>query len=205
MKNVCAAAAVTHGIDVSHYQRHVDWHGQQTIGVKFAYVKASEALHLTDDMFVNHWYGAKNAGLLRGAYHFFHPKRDPVQQARHFASILQNYGMGELPCAMDWEVTDGVPNSLDIVSGVAFLKELEKIVGHTPVIYTGPYFFQALGTGTQGLDRHPLWIAHAKAHCPLVPFPWTAWTFWQMDSNGGLDHDLFNGDLDQLKNFAVKP
>ena len=41
------------------------------------------------------WSGARNAGLLRGAYHFFHPGIDPVEQAEFFATARQAYQFGK--------------------------------------------------------------------------------------------------------------
>ena len=54
-------APAVEGIDLSGYQPTVDW-------TKVA----------------DHWARAKQANLLRGAYHFFRPKQDAAAQARLF-------------------------------------------------------------------------------------------------------------------------
>ena len=103
------------GIDVSHYQAAVDWPTVQSAGVTFGFAKASEGESSSDLHFVDNWSGMKAAGILRGAYHFFHPARDPQAQANCFLQQLAKangdsvvLAAGDLPAALDIEVTDGI-------------------------------------------------------------------------------------------------
>src|SRR3989304_316015 len=53
--------------------------------------------------------------------------------------------------------------------------------------------------------QYPLWIANYGVTKPLVPKPWTEWTFWQFTDKGdgsiygveskNIDLNYFNGDL----------
>ncbi len=71
-----------HGIDLSRFQTDVDWPTARANGVNFAFIKATEGSDRLDAMFHNHWRGAGQAGVARGAYHFFYLCGTARQQAR---------------------------------------------------------------------------------------------------------------------------
>jgi lysozyme len=207
LKNVCANEFTIAGADVSSYQPQIDWVKLKAGGIHFVFIKASEGATVRDRCFEMHWQNAKAAGLIRGAYHFYHPSVDPLVQAKVFSDVIGTLDVGDLPPVMDWEVTDGVPSVGDLLNGKIFLDEVQKLTGRKPIIYSGPYFMQELGA-TVSLAQYPLWIAHYSEKCPLVPFPWPTWTFWQQSGGatvpgviGSCDYDLFNGTLTDLYNF----
>ncbi len=203
MKNICAAGATVPGYDVSHYQPNTHIHETMRMaGKKFCIIKSDEGNH-TDSYFRAHWQAAKLQGMITGAYNFFHPSQDPVTQAKHMESIIGKLGPGDLGPVLDWETTDGLLAFKDKEAAHAFLLHVEQVSGKLPIIYTGPYFAQALALDTR-FKRFPLWIAHHGARCPLVPPPWDTWTMWQYsDSNGKLDVNLFNGNIDQLRQLST--
>jgi lysozyme len=61
------------GIDVSHHNGEVDWFAVARSDVKFAYVKATDGHGFVDPRFGQSWAQMREAGLLRGAYHFARP------------------------------------------------------------------------------------------------------------------------------------
>ncbi len=201
MKKVCATGTVVKGIDISHWQRHVDWSALKADDIEFCFVKATEGTDYVDKMFLTHIANAQSHGMLVGAYHFFRPGADPVKQAEHFYKVSRALPSGHLPLVMDWETTDNMPSYKDSAAGLEFLTHLEKLSGHKPMIYTGPYFARSLGLDAQ-FARYPLWVAHYGTSCPLVPPPWNNWTFWQV-SGKNIDHDQFQGTIDQLKRLTV--
>lgn len=202
MKRICAGPVTVKGIDVSHWQPRINWAAEHAAGTEFVFIKASEGIAMKDPMYGAHKRGANDAGIMTGAYHFFHPRQDPKMQAQHFVAQVGKLRTGDLPCVMDWETTDNMPSSADEQAGLVFLETVEKLTGVKPIIYSGPYFIQALSLG--GLFReYPLWVAHYGTVCPLVPPPWTNWTFWQM-SGKGVDRNLFNGDRAHLKALTVR-
>ena len=89
------------GIDVAHWESHVDWAKVRTQGIHFAFIKASQA-DFTDRMFDSHWAGAKQAGILRGAYHFLDPKVDGRIQAETYLRKVM-LEPGDLPPVLDLE------------------------------------------------------------------------------------------------------
>ena len=78
-----AAQYEVRGVDVSSYQGVVDWPVLAGQDVDFAYVKATEGSGFVDDRFAENLQGARDAGLLVGAYHFFSfesPGRSQAEQ-----------------------------------------------------------------------------------------------------------------------------
>jgi lysozyme len=78
-----------HGIDVSHHNNKIDWHRvknsiEDKVDISFCFIKATEGEDLKDQDFGNNWREAKKTGLMRGAYHFYVPRANPVEQARRW-------------------------------------------------------------------------------------------------------------------------
>jgi lysozyme len=196
------------GIDVSHFQGHVDWPSVKAAGCAFAFAKATEGAGVTDPFFAANWAEMKAAGLARGAYHFYRAGQSASQQAAHFLSTVQ-FEAGDLPPVLDIEVNDGVTGQA-LVGGVqTWLDAVEPAAGVAPIIYTNTPFWDAHFPAQ--FSNYPLWIAHYGPAPSPLPNGWTVWTFWQYSQSltiagvgGAADHDYFNGPLTQLQALAVK-
>ena len=57
-------------------------------GRKFGIVKATEGTGYTDSSFAANWAAMPKAGVIRGAYHFFHPNLDAVMQALALTDVV---------------------------------------------------------------------------------------------------------------------
>lgn len=90
------------GIDVAHWEPEIDWARVRAQEIRFAFVKATQAADFVDDRFPSHWTGAKQAGILRGAYHFIDPRVDGRLQAQHFLRTVR-LEPGDLPPVLDLE------------------------------------------------------------------------------------------------------
>src|SRR5215472_10861520 len=106
LAGVCPYGTTLPGIDVSHYQGTIDWASVRTAGIVFAYAKATEGITYTDPLFTNNWSAMKAAGVVRGAYLFFHSNDDPTAEADHYLSVVGTIAPGDLPPMLDVEVTD---------------------------------------------------------------------------------------------------
>jgi lysozyme len=195
----------TSGIDVSHYQGVVDWIKVKATGIVFAFTKATEGVSNTDAQFSTNWAGIRNAGLVRGAYHFFHPAQDPAAQADHFVQTVA-LSTGDLPPVLDVETADSASNSA-VQSGVkTWLDTVAARTGVTPMIYASPGFWNGRFTGD--FSSYPLWIAQYGVPAPKIPNGWTNWNFWQYSQSGkadgisgSVDLDYFQGSMDDLHAF----
>jgi lysozyme len=171
------------GIDVSHHQGQIDWPAVRQSGICFAFIKSTEALTFTDPMFVSNWEAAKNAGIIRGAYHFFRPQAHPEMQASHFLAQLKN-DPGELPPVLDVEVLDGLAPRQLLARAKACADAITRTLTR-PILYTGASFWRDTLEDSAAFAAHPLWIAHhTSALSPTVPNAWSTWTFWQHSQHG---------------------
>jgi lysozyme len=133
-----------HGIDVSRYQDLIDWEEVKKMKVKeiemkFAFIKATEGLSNADPRFKRNWSKAKEAGLARGAYHFFIPGKSGRQQAEMFISYV-DLQKGDLPPVIDIEQTYGYPPDKMRESIKAWLEVTEEYYQTKPIIYTNIEF-----------------------------------------------------------------
>jgi lysozyme len=202
------------GIDVSHYQGVVDWASVAAGGEAFAFCKATEGVNTVDQYFHDNWQGIKAAGLLRGAYHFFHPNLDAAAQAASFLAALRaangsaTLAPGDLPVTLDLEVTGGVSAAALIAGAKTWLETVEAATGRTPLLYTFTAFWKSLGNPSD-LSEYPLWVARYGAPAPGPLGGWSDWTIWQFSSTssisgvtGQCDADGFHGSTDQLHALA---
>ena len=98
-----------HGIDVSKYQDVINWQSVKNmkvedIQISFVFVKATEGLGNEDAMFSRNWKKLREAGLIRGAYHYFIPTKSGKAQAENFINSVTLLP-GDLPPVLDIEQT----------------------------------------------------------------------------------------------------
>ena len=200
------------GIDVSHYQGAVDWRAVKGAGICFAFAKATDGIAERDPCFGSNWREMKEAGIVRGAYHFFRAAQDATGQAQHFAQRLQQVTLeaGDLPPVLDVEITDGVDNQVLVDRVRTWLDAIEQELGRRPLIYTDHAFWSAHMTDRFG--HYPLWIAAYEVDRPPLPEGWENWIFWQFSQKGQMsgvqgdvDLDRFNGSRDDLGAFLQSP
>lgn len=195
------------GIDVSAYQPTVNWQSVAAAGISFAFIKATEGTGVVDRSFASHWVGAKAAGLLRGAYHFFRPAEDAATQAHHY---LAQFGSdpGELPPVIDVELADHTPGP-EVQDGVStWLDIVEEALGR-PLVYTMPGFWNTLPTRADIAGKSDLWVANWGVQMPVLCTGYSKWTFWQFTNTatiqgipGAMDASHFNGTLADLVTFS---
>ena len=157
--------ATVPGIDVSYWNSGIDWPKVRATGQRFVFPKATEGDFYADPTFAANWSGAKSAGLLRGAYHFFRANVDGKKQAKKFIDyVKKSKDDGELPHVLDLETQDGQNNARIIARAKDWLDEVEAAFGKKPVIYSGMYFLQdyfseAGGGPPKWAKDYPLWLA----------------------------------------------
>jgi hypothetical protein len=104
------------GLDVSKWQADVNWQTQWNLGARFAYVKATEGNYYTSSTFAAQYQGARQVGMIRGAYHFANPLASSgADQARIF---VQNGGGWTadgytLPPVLDFEANPYAGQTID--------------------------------------------------------------------------------------------
>lgn len=208
----CPGPDTVRGVDVSHWQGSVDWARVKGAGIGFVFARVSHGLEIQDTTFARNWPALRSAGLVRGAYHYFRPSQDPLQQADLALQLLDAAGglqPGDLPPVLDVETAEGLAPSALQAAARAWLARVEARTGRKPILYCPPSMSSSLGTG---FGDHPLWLAHWNVACPTIPGGWSRWRFWQHSSTGtvagiqgAVDLDLWNGTLADLQAFAAGP
>lgn len=211
----CAAGPVVQGMDVSHYDGTIDWAKAKASGIEFAFIKATQNTTFVDPEFATNWKGAGAAGVIRGAYHFFQPEVDAVAQADFFVATAGVPARGDLPLALDLEVTDMVAGATVAADARTFLARVQEKTGRVPVVYTSASFWMTMGSpAATGFADVALWDANWTTSCPTIPPAWKTWTFWQNSStgtvpgisgSGNVDLDQFNGSLAALQDYVAPP
>ena len=199
-----------HGIDVSKYQQIISWDAVKEMKVKniqlgFVFIKATEGIVNTDPQFKRNWKKSRQAGMVRGAYHFFLATKDGREQAENFISSV-DLEQGDLPPVVDIEQTYGVNTILLKKELKEWLDVIENYYGVKPIIYTNVDFYSRyLG---KEFNSYPLWAAHYFQYdTPRVN---RQWDFWQHSEQGRVngilskvDFNVFNGDSLQFRNILM--
>ncbi|WP_313532293.1 GH25 family lysozyme [Shinella sp.] len=190
-----------HGVDVSRWQGDIDWMKLRTQGANFAFIKATDGGDHLDPMFQKNWRLAKEAGIRRGAYHFFYWCRVASSQAEWFIRNVPR-DPDALPPVIDAEYNGDsackarLSRAKYVEKIKVFAEMLERHYGKRPIIYTAPDFYEDNLSGE--LTQYPFWLRSVAAH-PSKRYPNRRWTFWQY-SGSGLSHGV-SGKID-LNVFA---
>ena len=191
------------GVDVSCFQKEIDWEGLEDEGYRFAFVKATEGSSLVDPNFEYNWKYANKTGMRIGAYHFLSFTTSGDDQADLFIdTVHRKWGM--LPPVVDFEMygefSSNPPSkkTVDDVLGT-FLTRIESKYHDVPIIYTNRYLYFKYLEGDY--DDYTIWISDPEMITGLGDK--RDWTFCQYsfegtsesvgESNTRVDLDVFNG------------
>lgn len=209
--SVAAAATGVQGIDVSGWQRNVNWRAWRARGKTFAYVKATEGTYFRNKYFSSQYRGSYNAGLIRGAYHFAIPSRSSgYTQANYFVARGGRWSRDgrTLPGVLDIEYNPygrtcyGLSDRQMVAWIRSFTRRYKQLTRRDAVIYTTNHWWRRCTGNSKAFSRtNPLWIARYARSVGTLPGGWRYYTFWQY-STKPLDLDRFNGRRSRLVALA---
>lgn len=233
-----ASSGVVQGLDVSYVQRNaIHYPTVKAAGFEFVWIKSSEGNTGRDSIFDEHVKAAQDAGLYVGAYHFARPStdnQDAIRELENMYASTKGLGTqpGELRPVLDLESTK-LPGAMTHEWAEVWIWLAYKYWGDVwPVVYTGSYFWDALGKEAQTEEwvrNCPLWVAEypidfvknperARTYIPpttrrpRIPKPWKSVDMWQWSGNNGprppgckvdVDRNYFFGTLDDFKRRMV--
>ena len=191
------------GIDVSYWQGDIDWQKARDSGVRFTFIKATEGGDHVDPKFLDNWYGARRAGIVRGAYHFVYWCRPAHEQALWFMLNVPA-DADALPPVLDVEWNSHsktCPGRVSRATALAKIKVmLDAMQAHTgkrPIIYTDPAFHREVLEGE--LRDYHFWLRSVAAE-PDEVYRRRSWAFWQFTTTGyvpgvpgKVDRNSYNG------------
>lgn len=197
-RNLEHGAAVPAGyrhfvVDISHYNpREVVWdslrvmlrpggitarhlhEAKEVYPPSHVVMKATEGEKSRDAHFAQWWEQAGEAGISRGAYHFYRTSKDPLRQAAHYIRTVQ-LTHRDLAPVLDIETThSGLDREKLNRDLLVWLQEIEKHYGRRPIVYTGDSFAQDWLL-PEIKEHYPLWIARYNTQPPRCK----GWKYWQ--------------------------
>lgn len=189
-------------------------------GIRFCIFKATQGLTYTDPMFNTSWQEAKaTKGLIRGCYHFFNPRVDGIEQAKHYLFTNVNFtAFGCLPPIIDIEDLVGANptnteaqnkwvenNWKSVVERLHdFLNYVQSATGKMCIIYSYNGYLRDTLQGAK-FPNNPLWLSSLQATCPKRYDTGELPLFWQYTykwNNTDMDGDYFTGTLQELNKLA---
>lgn len=182
------------GIDVSTWQKDINWQAVKDSGIEFVMVRSGYGRggeNQIDDKFKNNINGAQGVGLNVGAYHYSYAESvdDAVTEAEFCLSIIKGYKF-TYPIAFDIE-DDSMKNLskrelTDICK--AFCNRIEQ-EGYYASIYTNIDWLNNYLYKDELLNRYDLWLAQWEAESPSFDCG-----IWQYSSSGSING--INGNVD---------
>ena len=211
------------GPDVSQNQPNVDWRKVKGGGHAFAITKVSDGLGTPDPSFGKaRWKAIKDAGLIRGAYHFGRPQqgRDPKAEVTEFLDILKAAGGladGDLLPILDLEKF-GKAGKLTAAQTLEWTRdwvgEIRRRLGRKPIIYTGAFWRDDMKNAADDLGCQ-LWLAAYVPASKVRQFIPAAWkeegqSLWQFTDkagcpgiSGGCDMSRFTGTREEFNRLRM--
>jgi len=201
------------GVDVASGQHTggatINWTEVAAAGYRFAFIKTTEGSYYANPYFGSDQAAAKTAGLLVAAYHFANPADSSGTLQADFAidhstidhSAIDQGGLPTdgvtLPLIADLEYDPyatvdhtnecyGLTQRQMVWWIEAFTKEVHRLTGQHPVIYTIADWWDKCTGGSTAFAADPLWVASydTAGVGPTMPAGWPAWSYWQYTSIG---------------------
>jgi lysozyme len=198
------------GLDVSEFQGEIDWTSTKTIdksyAVDFVFIRATAGMDKVDRKFNYNWSEAKNNKLIRGAYHYYRPNENSIEQANFFIKTVQLY-KGDLPPVLDIEKLPKNQSMLNLKLGLnRWLKAVEAHYKVKPIIYTSEKYYDDFLK--EDFKDYLFWIANYNFYREKIGTDWLFWQFTEKASvsgiKGNVDVNIYNGDLEQLRFITIE-
>lgn len=193
------------GIDISSHNGIVNLQKAANDGIEFVWIKASEGESFRDKNFSTNHKKAGDAGLKRGAYHFFRFDKDGVEQAINLLNAIGNRRL-EMGVAIDVESSgnpEGIPDET-IQERLSAMVDYLNLRGLAPTLYCNKKdYYQYMADSFPG---NSLWI------CSLSDDPGAEdCTFWQHNHKGSVkgidgqvDLNVFAGSRKEWNDFIAE-
>ena len=198
------------GLDVSEYQGKIRWTYVDTLENKyplhFVFIRATVGKDRKDRQFNTNWLGAKENKMIRGAYHYYRPNENSIEQAELFIKTV-TLQKGDLPPVLDIEKLPKNQSVENLKLGLKrWLNAVESHYGVKPIIYTGERYYDDFLK--EEFSDYLFWIANYNFYREEIAEDWLFWQFTEKASvpgiKGNVDVNIYNGDLQQLRYITVE-
>ena len=165
---------VRKGIDVSEYQKWIDWDSVKASGIEFAMIRVGyrgwgSGAIIEDKYFERNIREAKRVGLKVGVYFYSGAinTSEAIEEAQFVINKVRNYSL-DYPIAFDFEDFENTEsryykldkNQRTDIS-IAFLDTVKRY-GYTPMIYGNPNYFnnERYFDTSRLVTQYKVWLAH---------------------------------------------
>jgi len=200
---------LTFGFDVSQFQGDINWEEIDSVEHKFplqfVLIRATAGNDKQDTRFNDNWAAAKKQHFIRGAYHYYRPNENSLEQAENFIKTVKLY-KGDLPPVLDIEK---LPENQSIDSLKVGLKRwLKRIDEHykvRPIIYTGEKYYTDFLK--EDFPEYTFWVANYNFFVENIKDDWLFWQFTEKARIKGIeervDLNIYNGTPKMLKYLTI--
>ena len=197
------------GIDVSEYQGRIDWEKVNFMAegapINFVFVRATVGNDRVDSAFKRNWQ-ASDKRFIRGAYHYYRPNENSLEQAKLFIKTVR-LEKGDFPPVLDIEKLPKNQSIDSLKVGLRrWLNRVEAHYGIKPIIYSGDKYYSDFLESE--FSDYIFWIAHYDYFDTEINPKWQIWQFTEkskvMGIRGNVDLNIFNGDIEDLKDLTVE-
>jgi lysozyme len=198
------------GLDVSEFQGEIDWtlieKFEEKYPLDFVFIRATAGNDRQDSQFEKNWLGAKNNKIIRGAYHYYRPNENSLEQAQLFIETV-HLQKGDLPPVLDIEKLPKEQSIKNLKLGLKrWLKAVEAHYKVKPIIYTGEKYYDDFLK--EEFSDYLFWIANYNFYREKIGEDWLFWQFTEKASvtgiKGNVDVNIFNGDVEQLRYITIE-
>lgn len=191
---------VYEGIDVSNWQRNIDFAQVKASGIEIVYIKASEGTTFKDPYLEANYENAKSNGLKIGFYHYLTATSVAAaqRQASFFASVIEGK---EVDCklVMDYEEFFGESKPQINEIAIAFMQRVKQITGKDVIVYSNLNNVRnTFGDAVASEGR--LWLAYYNNPNNLINVnsSWDTYIGLQYTSSGSITGISGNVDRDRF-------
>lgn len=185
------------GIDVSEWQKDIDWNKVKQSGVNNAiirvgYQKGYDGDNVVDPYFEKNIKDATDAGIKVGIYFYTYAKttEEGISQANWVCNQLKNYKI-DLPIAFDWESWNSFSKCnmsfFDINNIASKFIEVLKNNGYEGMLYSSKNYLEKVWNTNKFSN---VWLAHYTSKTDYSG----DYSIWQMCNTGKING--INGDVD---------
>ena len=197
------------GIDVSHYQGNINWSKVEFVAnkypIEFVFIRATQGTDKKDSQFENNWEKSKKYNFFRGAYHYYRPNENSLEQAENFIKTVK-LSEGDLPPVLDIEKMPKTQSIDNLKLGLhRFLDKIEAHYHTKPIIYSGEKYYEDFLKDE--FSDYVFWIANYNFIEAEINPDYQFWQFTEQGQVKGIsekvDINIFNGNFEDLRDLRI--
>ena len=215
-----SVTGVKNGIDVSKWQKDIDWNAVKNSGIEYAFIRVGyrgmdQGSLVEDSYYKQNIERATAAGIKVGVYIYSQAisTAEAEEEAEFIVSRIRNYNI-TMPVVIDYEFGNGMTGRLanahlskqagtDVCK--AFCARVEQY-GYTGMVYANKDMLTNYIDGPQIAGNYLIWLAQYNSHVTYSG----NYNFWQHSSKGSVSGIDGNVDLDYwyikdgIEDFSVE-